>query len=172
MLKLDREDFDGAMALFREAGGVSGLLGQASVLTQQGNAEKAEAPLREALERDPGRPGAKIALAMLLVQGTEERGQSNKEDREYNEADWGEANNLCLDAMGWGAESDAAALACRAQVALVQGHPRAAESLLQEAIERNPYGTQTSALAFFLIFERFVPAIMLKSPPALARRFS
>jgi tetratricopeptide (TPR) repeat protein len=151
MLKLDREDFDGAMALFREAGGVSGLLGQASVLTQQGNPEKAEAPLREALERDPGRPGAKIALAMLLVQGTEERGQSNKEDREYNEADWREANNLCLDAMDWGAESDAAALACRAQVALDQGHPRAAESLLQEAIERNPYGTQTSALANVLI---------------------
>jgi tetratricopeptide (TPR) repeat protein len=151
MLKLDREDFDGAMELFREADGVSGLLGQASVLTQQGNPDKAETPLREALKKDRDRPGAKIALAMLLVQRTEDRGQSTKKDREYNEADWREANNLCLDAMKWGAESDAAALACRAQVALSQGHSRAAESLLQEAIERNPYGTQTSALANVLI---------------------
>ena len=151
MLKLDREDFDGSMDLFREAGGVSGLLGQASVLTQQGDPDKAKAPLREALEKEPDRPGPKIALAMILIQDAEDRGQSTSEARECNEADWRDANKLCLDAMEWGAESDAAALACRAQLALDQGHPRASESLLQEAIERNPYGTQTSALASVLI---------------------
>ena len=53
--------------------------------------------------------------------------------------------------MGWGSESDAAALACRAQVALDRGHSRAAESLLEEARERYPYGTHTSALANVLI---------------------
>jgi tetratricopeptide (TPR) repeat protein len=151
MLKLDRQDFDGALALFRRAGGVSGLTGQACVLTKKGEPEKAKAPLKEALEQDPDRPGPKIALAMLLVQSAEDRGQSTREARVSNEADWSEANRLCLDAMGWGAESDAGALACRAQLALEQGLPRAAESLLQEAVERNPYGTQTSALANVLI---------------------
>jgi len=151
MLKLDREDFDGAMDLFQRAGGVPGLLGQASVLTQKGEPEKAEVPLREALEQDPDRPGPKIALAMLLVQNAEDRGQSTREARECNEADWCGANKLCHGAMEWGAESDAAALACRAQLALEQGLPRAAESLLQEAVDRNPYGTHTSVLASVLI---------------------
>jgi tetratricopeptide (TPR) repeat protein len=151
MLKLDREDFDGAIDLFQRAGGVSGLLGQASVLTQKGEPEKAKAPLGQALEQDPDRPGPKIALAMLLVQSAEDRGQSTRVARECNEADWCEANQLCLDAMEWGAESDAAALACRAQLALEQGLPRAAESLLQEAMERNPYGTHSSVLASVLI---------------------
>ena len=151
MLKLDREDFQGSMDLFKEAGGVSGLLGQASVLTQQGDTENAMARLEEALAKDPDRPGSKVALAMLLVQGTEERGQGTKEDRQCNEADWRRASNLCRDAMDWGAESDAAALACRAQVAIDRGHSRAAESLLDEARERYPYGTHTSALASVLI---------------------
>jgi tetratricopeptide (TPR) repeat protein len=151
MLKLDREDFDGAMDLFHQAGGVSGLLGQASVLTQKGEPEKAKVPLKEALEQDPDRPGPKIALAMILVQSAEDRRQSTREAPECNEADWCEANRLCLDAMEWGAESDACALACRAQLTLEQGLPRAAESLLQEAVERNPYGTHTSTLANVLI---------------------
>jgi tetratricopeptide (TPR) repeat protein len=151
MLRLDCEDFHGSMDLFKEAGGVSGLLGQASVLTQQGDTENAMARLGEALEKDPDRPGSKVALAMLLVQGTEERGQGTAEDRQCNETDWRRANNLCRDAMDWGAESDAAALACRAQVALDRGHSRAAESLLREARECFPYGTYTSALASVLI---------------------
>jgi tetratricopeptide (TPR) repeat protein len=151
MLKLDREDFYGSMGSFKAAGGVSGLLGQASVLTQLGDTENAMARLDEALDKDPDRPGSKIALAMLLVQRAEERGQGTKEDRQCNEADWRRASHLCRDAMEWGAESDAAALACRAQVALDQGHSRAAESLLQEARERNPYSTHTSALASVLI---------------------
>jgi tetratricopeptide (TPR) repeat protein len=151
MLKLDREDFEGAMDLFQRAGGISGLLGQASVLTQKGEPEKAEVPLREALEQDPDRPGPKIALAMLLVQNAEDRGQSTTEARGCNEDDWCEASKLCHGAMEWGAESDAGALACRAQLALEQGLPRAAESLLQEAVERNPYGTHTCVLASVLI---------------------
>ena len=151
MLRLDCEDFHGSMDLFKQAGGVSGLLGQASVLTQQGDTENAMARLGEALEKDPDRPGSKVALAMLLVQGTEERGQGTAEDRQCNETDWRRANNLCRDAMDWGAESDAAALACRAQVALDRGHSRAAESLLREARECFPYGAYTSALASVLI---------------------
>ena len=103
------------------------------------------------MEKDPDRPGSKVALAMLLVQGTEERGQGTAEDRQCNETDWRRANNLCRDAMDWGAESDAAALACRAQVALDRGHSRAAESLLREARECFPYGAYTSALASVLI---------------------
>jgi tetratricopeptide (TPR) repeat protein len=151
MLNLDNEDFQGSMDLFKKAGGVSGLLGQASVHTQQGDTENAMARLQEALEKDPDRPGAKIALAMLLVQGAEERGQATKEDRQCNEADWSRASNLCRDTMGRGAESDAAALACRAQLALDRGHSRAAESLFQEARECNPYGSHTAALANVLI---------------------
>jgi len=151
MLKLDRQDFDGAMALFQQAGGVSGLMGQASVFTKKGESEKAKAPLKDALGQDPDRPGPKIALAMLLVQDAEDRGQSTREARVSNEADWCEANRLCHQAMEWGAESDAGALACRAQLALEQGRPRAAESLLREAVESNPYGTHTSALANVLI---------------------
>lgn len=151
MLSLDYEDYRGSMGLFREAGGVSGLLGQASVLTQQGDAERARVHLEKALELDPGRPGAKIALAMLLVQGAERRGRSVKEAQSSNEADWSRANELCDRAKDWGAESDAAALACQAQVALDKGQYRAAESLLRDARDRNPYGTHLSALASVLV---------------------
>ena len=137
MLALDREDFDQAAKLFDQVDGVSGLLGQASVLVQQRRLTEASGKLEEAREKDCDRPGPKIALATLLAQG-------DKNDKHR-------AGQLCEEARGWGAESDAAALACRAQLALEQGLPRAAESLLQEAMERNPYGTHTSVLASVLI---------------------
>jgi tetratricopeptide (TPR) repeat protein len=58
---------------------------------------------------------------------------------------------LCEEARGWGAESDAAALACRAQIAQTEGYLRATESFLEEAKERNPYGVHTATLAGVLV---------------------
>jgi len=152
MLAMDREDFHGALDLFAEVDDVSGLLGEVAVLMQQGNTHDAMARLVEAEKKDPDRPGAKIALAMLLVQRAEEGRQPDEDLRGRNEEDWDRASKLCVKAMDRGAESDAAALACRAQLAVDQGYPRAAESLLREAIQHNPYATRAaSALAAVLV---------------------
>jgi tetratricopeptide (TPR) repeat protein len=152
MLKLDREEFARAMRLFKGVDSVSGLLGQASVLTQQGEISKAITALQEAQAKDYDRPGVKIALAMLLLQQAETCEQNKEKLRKGNKRDWDYVNALCNDAMEWGAESDAAALSCRAQLAVDQGHPHAAESLLREAIQHNPYATRAnSALAGVLV---------------------
>ena len=137
MLALDREDFDQAAKLFDQVDGVSGLLGQASVLVQQRRLTEASGKLEEAREKDCDRPGPKIALATLLAQG-------DKNDKHR-------AGQLCEEARGWGAESDAAALACRAQIAQTEGYLRATESFLEEAKERNPYGVHTATLAGVLV---------------------
>jgi tetratricopeptide (TPR) repeat protein len=137
MLALDREDFTTAAKLFGEVGGVPGLLGQASVFVQQRRRTEALKKLEEAQDEDYDRPGPKIALATLLAQG-----DKNDKDR---------ASQLCEDVRGWGAESDAAALACRAQIAQNEGYLRAAESYLEEAKERNPYGVHTATLAGVLV---------------------
>ena len=137
MLALDREDFDRATKLFKKVDGISGLLGQASVLVQQRRRDEACAKLEEAREKDGDRPGPKIALATLLAQG-------DKDDKSH-------AGQLCEAARGWGAESDAAALACRAQIAQTEGYLRATESFLEEAKERNPYGVHTATLAGVLV---------------------
>jgi len=71
----------------------------------------ARSKLEEAQEKDRDRPGPKIALATLLADG--------------HEADKYRASQLCEAARGRGAESDAAALACRAQLAQTEGHLRA-----------------------------------------------
>jgi tetratricopeptide (TPR) repeat protein len=137
MLALDREDFDTAAALFETVPGVPGLLGQASVLIRQRRSADARSKLEEAQEKDRDRPGPKIALATLLADG--------------HEADKYRASQLCEAARGRGAESDAAALACRAQLAQTEGHLRATESFLEEAKERNPYGVHTATLAGVLV---------------------
>jgi tetratricopeptide (TPR) repeat protein len=137
MLALDREDFTTAARQFGEVGGVPGMLGQASVLVQQRHRAEALRKLEEAQEEDHDRPGPKIALATLLAQG-------DKNDK-------CRASQLCEDVKGWGAESDAAALACRAQIAQSEGYLRAAESYLEEAKERNPYGVHTATLAGVLV---------------------
>jgi tetratricopeptide (TPR) repeat protein len=137
MLAFDREDFNTATKLFKKVGDVPGLLGQASVLVQQRRPEEARDRLEEAQAKDPDRPGPKIALATLLAQG-------DKNDKRR-------ASQLCDAARGRGAESDAAALACGAQIAQNEGHLRAAESFLEEAKERNPYGLHTATLAGVLV---------------------
>jgi tetratricopeptide (TPR) repeat protein len=137
MLALDREDFPKSEKLFTEVGGLSGLLGQAAVLVQQRKPDEAYDKLNEAMKLDPDRPGPKVALATLLT-------QDNTSAKEC-------ADQLCLAAMGRGAESEAAALTCRAQIALSQGHLHAAESLLEEAKQRNPYGAHATALAGALV---------------------
>jgi len=134
MLALDREDFDAAAGLFQEVDGVPGMLGQASVLMQQRRQDDARRKLEEAQEEDQDRPGPKLALATLLAQDDKSR-----------------ASELCEAARGRGAESDAAALVCRAQLALGEGYLRAAESLLDEARELNPYGCHTATHARVLI---------------------
>jgi len=137
MLALDREDFDAAADLFKEVDGVPGMLGQASVLMQQRRHDHARIKLENAQKKDQDRPGPKIALATLLAQGSED--------------DKSDASQLCEAARGRGAESDAAALVCRAQLALGEGYLRAAESLLEEARELNPYGCHTATHARVLI---------------------
>jgi tetratricopeptide (TPR) repeat protein len=137
MLALDREDFPRSENLFTAVGDLSGLLGQAAVLVQQRRRDEAGDKLNEAMKVDPDRPGPKVALATLLAQ----------DDANAKEC----ADQLCLAAMGRGAESEAAAFTCRAQIALSQGHLRAAESLLEEAKKRNPYGTHAAALASVLV---------------------
>jgi tetratricopeptide (TPR) repeat protein len=152
MFALDCDDLGRAMPLFKKGDGVSDLLGQASVLTKQGRPYEAIATLEKARKKDPGRPGAAIALATLLLQRADGREQSNEKLRKLTKDDQDRASQLCLDVMGWGAESDAAALACRAHLAHHQGHQRAAESLLRDAIQRNPHCARiTSALADVLI---------------------
>jgi tetratricopeptide (TPR) repeat protein len=137
MLALDREDFDAAAGLFKEVDDVPGMLGQASVLMQQRRRDDARGKLEKAHEKDQDRPGPKIALATLLAQGG-----GDEQSR---------ASQLCEAARGRGAESDAAALVCRAQLALGEGYLRAAESLLEEARELNPYGIHTATHARVLI---------------------
>jgi tetratricopeptide (TPR) repeat protein len=137
MLALDREDFDAAADLFKEVDGVPGILGQASVLMQQRRHDHARIKLENAQKKDQDRPGPKIALATLLAQGSED--------------DKSQASQLCEAARGRGAESDAAALVCRAQLALGEGYLRAAESLLEEARGLNPYGCHTATHARVLI---------------------
>ncbi len=137
MLALDRENFEAAADLFKEVDGVPGMLGQASVLMQQRRHDHARIKLENAQEKDQDRPGPKIALATLLAQGSED--------------DKSRASQLCEAARGRGAESDAAALVCRAQLALGEGYLRAAESLLEEARELNPYGCHTATHARVLI---------------------
>ena len=137
MLALDLEDFDKATRLFNTVDGVSGLLGQASALVQQRCLDEARGKLEEARKKDCHRPGPKIALATLLAQG-------DRNDKHR-------AGQLCEEARGWGAESDAAALACRAQIAQTEGYLRATESFLEEARERNPYGVHTATLAGVLV---------------------
>ena len=137
MLALDRENFEAAADLFKEVDGVPGMLGQASVLMQQRRHDHARIKLENAQEKDQDRPGPKIALATLLAQGSED--------------DKSRASQLCEAARGRGAESDAAALVCRAQLAVGEGYLRAAESLLEEARELNPYGCHTATHARVLI---------------------
>jgi tetratricopeptide (TPR) repeat protein len=137
MLALDLEDFDQATRLFNTVDSVSGLLGQASALVQQRCQDEARGKLEEARIRECHRPGPKIALATLLAQG-------DKNDKHR-------AGQLCEEARGWGAESDAAALACRAQIAQTEGYLRATESFLEEARELNPYGVHTATLAGVLV---------------------
>jgi tetratricopeptide (TPR) repeat protein len=143
MLALDREDFDTAATLFETVDGVPGLLGQASVLIRQRLPADARSKLEEAQEEDRDRPGPKIALATLLAQ--------DNELAPDHEDDKSRASQLCEAARGRGAESDAAALACRAQLAQTEGHLRATESFLEEAKERNPYGVHTATLAGVLV---------------------
>jgi tetratricopeptide (TPR) repeat protein len=137
MLALDREDFDTAATLFQTVHSVPGLLGQASVLIRQRRPADARRKLEEAHEKDRDRPGPKIALATLLAQGDEDEKSR--------------ASQLCEAARGRGSETDAAALACRAQLAQTEGHLRATESFLEEAKERNPYGVHTATLAGVLV---------------------
>ena len=91
-----------------------GLLGQASVLIRQRRAYEACGKLEDAEEQRPDRPGPKIALATLLAQ--ENKDESRYEDENRRE-ERRAAPTSCADARGRGAESDAAALACRAQLA-------------------------------------------------------
>jgi tetratricopeptide (TPR) repeat protein len=137
MLALDRQDFGKAVTLFKTVDGVPGMLGQASVLIQQRRKDDARGKLEEAHRKDPGRPGPMIALATLLAEGSE--------DEKCR------ASQLCEEARGRGAESDAAALACRAQIAQSEGNLRATESFLEEAKERNPYGVHTATYAGVLV---------------------
>jgi tetratricopeptide (TPR) repeat protein len=152
MIALARDDLRRAMTLFQKMDSVAGLLGQASVLTRQRDTGKAIAIAEKAYDLDRDRPGAKIALAMRLVQRAEGRDQGNERLRKLSEADRARASDLCEDAMEWGAESDAAARAYQAHLALGRGHRHAAESLLREALQHNPHcDLITSALANVLI---------------------
>ena len=149
ILALDREDFPTSAQFFQEVDGVPGLLGQASVLIRQRRAYEACGKLEDAENKDPDRPGPKIALATLLAQENEDENRCEDESRREERRD--RADKLCIDAMGRGAESDAAALACRADLAAGQGYLRLAESFLDEAQQGNPYGGHTDALAGVLI---------------------
>jgi tetratricopeptide (TPR) repeat protein len=149
ILALDREDFHRSAQLFQQVDGVPGLLGQASVLIQQRREHEACGKLEDAENKDPDRPGPKIALATLLAQ--ENQDESRREDENRREERRQRADKLCCDAMGRGAESDAAALGCRAHLAAAQGNLRLAESFLDEAQQCNPYGGHTVALASVLI---------------------
>ena len=148
ILALDHEDFGTSAKLFTEVDGIPGLLGYASVLIRQQREDEACRELENAMYEDADRPGPKIALATLLAQ--ENQDESRREDENHEERRQ-RADKLCRDAMGRGAESDAAALGCRAHLAAGQGNLFLAESFLEDAQQRNPYGGHTAALADILI---------------------
>jgi tetratricopeptide (TPR) repeat protein len=138
ILRIDREQFRQASELFEAQEDVAGVLGRAAVSVRTCKDHAARDVLEQAIDAYPDLPGPKIALASLLS------GSSSDQEQERAEAYYSEA-------IGYSAETDAAALAGRAYIALKQRRPRAAESLFKDAMELNPNGPYAAGIAEALI---------------------
>jgi len=134
MLLMEQERYREARELLRNREDLPARLGFAYALDRMGESSIAREQLSALLEKHHDRPGPRLALATLLLRGDDE-------------GSWTTAEENCLQSTGHGAEADAVALICRAQLALKRNHLRAAEAMLREACTRNPFSGYRIGLA-------------------------
>jgi tetratricopeptide (TPR) repeat protein len=144
ILRIDRGQFGQAYELFEANEDVAGVLGRAAVSVRTFREDAARHLLEQAIDDYPDRPGPKIALASLLSVSNSDQEMERAKKLERAEEYYDKA-------IGYSAETDAAALGGRAYIALKQKRPRAAESLFKDAMELNPNGPYPAGIAEALI---------------------